>query len=627
MSSLPIAALQSWSIPTWTSLALGLALVLYVRGWRQLKRSRPDSFPLSRPAAFASGLAVFWLAIASPLDAFTGLLLSAHMVQHLLLMSVAPPLMLMAAPVVPLLRGLPASISRDVLGPFIAWPAAQRLGRAWLHPAFCWIVMSLTLLAWHVPAAYELALRSASWHRVEHASFLAASLLFWWPVVAPWPAVPRWPRLAMPLYLLAANVVMSALGAWLTFAEHPIYATYAMAPRVVGLSPLDDQRLAGLLMWIPGSVAYLVPAVAIAIAALSPKPRFATGGVQLQAPWESGVGSLVRGSGVDTISSQALKADPTSRRPRPWPAFDLLRAPMIGRILRAQLFRRVLQSAALVVVIAVIVDGLFGHPMGGMNLAGVVPWIFGRGLFVLALLAAGNLFCFACPFTLPRALGRRLGRATKRWPHWLHAKWVAVGLLVLFFGTADVFEVWDTPRWTAVIVVAYFATAFVVDSRFRGAAFCKYVCPVGQFSFVASLVSPFEVKVRQPETCATCTTADCLCGNTQTHGCEMDLFLPQKAGSVDCTFCLDCVRACPHDNIGVIAVIPAATLVRDVRRSSVGRFSRRLDVAALALVVVLAAFTSAAVMVLPRSPLTVLDRRVARVRRGRIAPLEVEGLG
>jgi polyferredoxin len=195
----------------------------------------------------------------------------------------------------------------------------------------------------------------------------------------------------------------------------------------------------------------------------------------------------------------------------------------------------------------------------------------------------------ACPFMLFRELGRRLGLRQRSWPQALRSKWFGVALLVLFFWAYEVFGLWDKPIWTAWLIINYFLVAFAVDALFRDASFCKYVCPIGQFQFVASLVSPLEVKVRETSVCSGCKTHDCLRGNERQHGCEMDLYLPRKSGNLDCTFCLDCVRACPHDNIGIIAVAPGMDVVRDPQRSSVGRFSRRLDIAALALVFVFAA--------------------------------------
>ena len=138
-----------------------------------------------------------------------------------------------------------------------------------------------------------------------------------------------------------------------------------------------------------------------------------------------------------------------------------------------------------------------------------------------------------------------------------------------------------------------------MDTFFRGASFCKYLCPIGQFQFVGSLVSPLEVRVRSPEACASCTTHDCIRGNATRRGCELDLFLPRKSGSVDCTFCLDCVKACPVDNIGILPVVPGRELVSDPNRSSVGRFAARSDLGALALVFTVAAFASAFAMVRP----------------------------
>ena len=174
-----------------------------------------------------------------------------------------------------------------------------------------------------------------------------------------------------------------------------------------------------------------------------------------------------------------------------------------------------------------------------------------------------------------------------------------MGLLALFFLACEVFELWDRPLVTAWILVGYFATAFAVDTLFRGASFCKYICPIGQFNFIGSLVSPLEVRVRRQNTCSNCATHDCLRGNEHHRGCELGLFLPRKTGSIDCTFCLDCVKACPHDNIGIVPVNTVHNLVRDPIRSALGRLSQRTDIAALALVLVFAAFVNAAAMVAP----------------------------
>ncbi len=210
-----------------------------------------------------------------------------------------------------------------------------------------------------------------------------------------------------------------------------------------------------------------------------------------------------------------------------------------------------------------IADGLFGHQMSSMNLAGVLPWTHWRGLLVIGLLVAGNFFCMACPFMLTRDLGRRVLPAGWNWPRRLRSKWFAVGLLAIYLWAYEVFDLWDSPWWTAWIAVGYFVTSFLIDGLFKGASFCKYVCPIGQFNFVQSLVSPLEIKVRDMDQCRTCTTHECIRGNSVQRGCELQLFQPKKAGNMDCTFCLDCVHACPHDNVGILASVPTSQLIRD----------------------------------------------------------------
>lgn len=566
MSSVSQAVLASWSVPFWATLSFLFITVFYIRGWKRLHQLHSTLLLDWRLACFVAGLAAFWLAIASPLDAFGNLLLTAHMIQHMLIMFVAPPLILLGSPQNPLLLGLPRWAVRDAMGPFLTWRPLKRFGRAVTHPAFCWFAAALALLSWHTPTAYDLALASSGWHEVEHLCLFGTSLLFWYPVVQPWPATPRWPRWAIVPYLLCGDLVTTALSAVLCFADRLLYPAYAGAPRLLGIYGLSDQVTAGAIMWVFGSFVLLGTAVMIAIGLLDPSAATRTQSVR------------------------------THHSPVP---FDLLRTPIAGPLLRARYGRRALQAILLILAAAIIADGIFGHPMAPMNLAGVLPWTYGRAVVVVALLAAGNFFCMACPFTLPRELGRRLGLATHHVPHALRTKWVAVGLLVVFFWSYEMFGLWDSPRLTAWILVGYFATAFAVDTLFRGASFCKYVCPIGQFNFLSSLVSPLEVRVRSPQACTSCTTHDCVRGNDRQRGCELQLFLPRKIGNMDCTFCLDCVKACPHDNIGILALAPGHDLTRDPVRSSLGRFSRRPDIAATALVLVFSAFVNAAAMVGP----------------------------
>ena len=169
----------------------------------------------------------------------------------------------------------------------------------------------------------------------------------------------------------------------------------------------------------------------------------------------------------------------------------------------------------------------------------------------------------------------------------------------LFLWAYEALALWDRPGWTAWLALGYFAAALVIDGFFRGAAFCKYVCPIGQFNFVQSLVSPLEVKVRDPDVCAACRTKDCIRGRDGMPGCELNLYLPRKAGNMDCTFCLDCVHACPHDNIGLSPGAPRRSCGTTACGPASGRFGRRPDLAALIVVLVFGAFANAAGMVGP----------------------------
>ena len=564
------SALLSWRFEPIPAVMLAFSAALYWRGWTRLKSLVPQRFQVERLWSFFAGMAVIYMAIASPLDAFSSWLLTVHMVQHLLLTMVAPPLILLGNPLLPVLSGLPRGVAGSALGPFLTHPPLQRLGRILVHPLFAGPVFMLSNVLWHSPALYDLALRSRGWHVAEHACFLSTAILFWWPVVQPWPMRPAVPRWAMVPYLLAADLQNTALSGLLSFSEGVFYPTYAVAPRISSLSAVDDQAAAGAVMWVPGSIVFLLPLAIICIQYLSPKRKPPI-----------------------PVREIPLRATPP-RRP-----FDLLLIPVVGQMMRWRHFRKTLQLLLFLVAMAVVADGLFGPQVPVMNLAGVLPWTYWRGLTVVALLVAGNLFCMACPFTFARDLGRHIFPASERWPRLLRSKWLAVGLLAAYFWAYEFFHLWNSPWWTAWIILAYFAGALLVDGFFRGASFCKYICPIGQFHFVSSLVSPLEVRVREPDVCAACRTHDCLRGNAFQRGCELQLFQPRKSGNMDCTFCLDCIKACPQDNVGIIAVPPGLDLLNDPRRSSVWQYSRRPDLAALVLVFVFAAFVNSAGMAIP----------------------------
>jgi ferredoxin len=286
---------------------------------------------------------------------------------------------------------------------------------------------------------------------------------------------------------------------------------------------------------------------------------------------------------------------------------DWLRVPLLGRFLRWRHSRKLLQLPLFLLAVVMIVHGLFGPDLAPKNLATLLTWVHYRGALVIVLLVAGNLFCMACPFMLPRELARRLVKPVRRWPRRLRNKWLALALFVLVLFSYELFDLWGAPYWTAWLIAGYFAAALVVDSTFQGAPFCKWVCPIGQFNFAASTMSPLEVQVKDAGVCATCTTLDCIKGRRDPaepsrivqRGCELGLVQPLKKGNMDCTFCLDCVYACPHENVALTTRVPGSELWTDPRRSGVGRFSKRKDLAALAILFTFGALLNAFGMVSP----------------------------
>jgi cytochrome c oxidase assembly factor CtaG len=218
-------------------------------------------------------MAVLWGAIASPIDGFADALLSAHMVQHLLLMSAVPPLVWLGAAVVPLLRGLPRPLVRWVLGPVLRARWVRAVERFVTLPVVAWLLFNLTFVLWHVPRAYDFALENEHVHDFEHLCFLGTSLAFWWLVIEPWPGrvdVMRWGVL---VYLITADLVNTALSAVLAFCGRPVYGYYLTQPNPFGVSPVEDQMLGAVIMWVIGSVVFLVPAAVLTVRLLQPRKR------------------------------------------------------------------------------------------------------------------------------------------------------------------------------------------------------------------------------------------------------------------------------------------------------------------------------------------------------------------
>ena len=263
------AFLSSWELNPWVLVPTICLVVLYAHGWLQLHRRAPHRFRLSQPAAFFAGLTTVVFALCSPLHAYAGWLLTVHMIQHLLLMMVAPPLILWGTPYLPLLAGLPRDLSINGVGPFLSSRILRSLARFVSHPLFCWSAFISINVGWHLPALYELALRTNFWHEVEHVSFLSTALLFWWPIIQPYPWVTRTPRWMILPYLVLADFQNTGLSAFLIFYERVVYPTYAVVPRITDLTPLADQAAAGAIMWVAGSVCFLVPLGLITIELMS----------------------------------------------------------------------------------------------------------------------------------------------------------------------------------------------------------------------------------------------------------------------------------------------------------------------------------------------------------------------
>ena len=278
--------LDSWECPVAPTLILVLIAFVYVRGWLDLRASSPNVVPARRAGGVLLGLLLIWVAIASPLHSCDAGSLTVHMVQHLLLMTFAPPLIFLGDPFRVLGRGLPGLLGPPVLAPLFRWPPLQGLGSALAEPVVCWVAATATLVGWHVPAFFTLALQSHAWHAIEHASFLGTGLLFWWPVLHPWPSASTGPRWSTVLYLFLATLPCDILSGFLVFSDRVAYSVYLSTPGQTRLSVLDDQQCAGALMWTCVTIVYLLAGTVLSTQLLmtpSPAPRRAAGPQGLEA--------------------------------------------------------------------------------------------------------------------------------------------------------------------------------------------------------------------------------------------------------------------------------------------------------------------------------------------------------
>jgi putative membrane protein len=197
----------------------------------------------ARMQVFLIGVLVLFVAVATPLDTLSNYLLTAHMIQHLLMTLIVPPLLLLGTPA-------------WMLQPLLALPLARPILRVLTNPLAAFLLFNFVFSAWHAPALYNLALQNNTVHILEHLLFLGTAVLTWWPVFSPTPVLPRLSEPAQLLYLFFESLPPTILGALITFAGTPLYSEYVSAPRLWGLSVMLDQQIGGLIMWIPGALVY-----------------------------------------------------------------------------------------------------------------------------------------------------------------------------------------------------------------------------------------------------------------------------------------------------------------------------------------------------------------------------------
>ncbi|MCC6453354.1 MAG: FesM [Caldilineaceae bacterium] len=287
----------------------------------------------------------------------------------------------------------------------------------------------------------------------------------------------------------------------------------------------------------------------------------------------------------------------SSRRPGA-ARFDILAVPGLSHFLLWKHSRTAVQIVLFALAAIMVVDGLMGSQLAARNTATVGAWVHYRGFIVLALLLAGNLFCAGCPFILPRKLARWIGKPTRRWPKVFRNKWLALaGLLGILF-VYELYDLWSSPWLTAWVIVAYFVTAFVLEMLFTRDSFCMYVCPLGTFNFLYSTVSPLQITNRSMDVCKSCVGKDCINGrwdaqdNLIQQGCQLELYVPQLNSNMDCTLCLDCAKACPHDNVALVTRPPGDELFRQ-------SWPNRLDLALLAIIAACVGLVNAFAMTPP----------------------------
>jgi cytochrome c oxidase assembly factor CtaG len=259
------ALLLSWDLRSEVILLLGLAAAIYLRGWLRLRalplaaarRSQDQHRPLAagwRLATYWAGLLTLALSLMSPIDVLSGQLFFMHMSQHLLLTMVAVPLLLIGNPFPVLMWGLPRQARRPVSAVLSERSRLRRPLALVTSPGVVWLLYVSALIGWHDPALYNLALRNGFVHDLQHLSFFITTALLWWHVLGVAPRLHRSMSVGQRIvYTISVVPVNMIIGVVIAFAPSPIYSHYLDVPRLLGLSVMQDQMIAGILMWIPGS--------------------------------------------------------------------------------------------------------------------------------------------------------------------------------------------------------------------------------------------------------------------------------------------------------------------------------------------------------------------------------------
>lgn len=277
-----LALLAEWTLDPVFLVVVAVSL-LYLRGWWRTLRGRRASlggrgFPLLRPIAYLGGVGVIALALLSPIDFLADYSFTFHMVQHELLVMIGVPLLLLGAPFLPVVRGLPGMVRRGVFIPFAQNGWVRRFILFVTHPLVAFALFIFLFMAWHFPGLYNAALRNEWLHYLEHACFVFGAALFWWNIITPYPFPSRLNFLMRMMILFASTIPNGALAATLSFSRELFYA-YGALEGFWGMTMVEEQQLGGILMWAVGGTGRLIAMTIVFMVYASreekKEPRFA----------------------------------------------------------------------------------------------------------------------------------------------------------------------------------------------------------------------------------------------------------------------------------------------------------------------------------------------------------------